>query len=541
MATLPDNANEMFWSKDGNLWSHGRYGKEVTDYMGWIDVALTMQGRVNEINDFVERVRKEGFDRVILAGMGGSSLATYVLDQCLSSKEGLPLLVLDSTDPATILRIEKDGPIGKALVIISTKSGSTAEPNAFCDYLLAKIDKVKGASTGGNFVAITDPGSPFESRASELEFQKIFLNFPDIGGRYSALSYFGLVPAALMGIDLNKLLEPAVQIMDANGPGRKTDQCPAFELGIELGEHCLAGRNKLTFILPESLKSVGLWMEQLVAESTGKEGKGILPVAGEEIAPASHYGHDRVFAYIREGHDKNHLLDTQISALRDAGQPVIDCILNDRYDIGGEFMKWEIATAIAGAVIGINPFDQPNVQESKDITKRYVQMLEDKGSLPPETANCKDDSIEIFGGSGNTLEANFENFFGKVKPGDYICLQAYLTESPKLDGALSKLQAHLRDKFKVACTCGFGPRFLHSTGQFHKGGPNTGHFVQLTQSDEVDVKVPKTKYTFGAFRNAQARGDKDALLTHNRRVIRFELGSDVMGGVDKLDHLAKSK
>lgn len=527
---LPEDFIHRFWAKDGTLWSGGKYGSGLTDFMGWLDVATTMKSRVSELTGFFSEVKAAGFERVVLAGMGGSSLAPLVLEKSLAQSNGLRLAVLDSTDPGTVIHIEHLGPVEKALFVIASKSGSTAEPNAFNDYFYDRVKAVKGDKVGENFVAITDPGSPFEAHAKELGFRKIFLNFADIGGRYSALSYFGLVPAALMGIDVDQLLDRALSVVSAN----QRIGAPAIELGVELGEHAKAGRDKLTFVLPESLKYLGLWLEQLIAESTGKEGRGILPIALETVGRPSAYGKDRVFAYIRPKSATRTATDAHVEPLREAGFPIIDIVLEDLYDIAGEFMRWEIATAVAGSVIEINPFDQPNVQESKDITKKYVKQLEEAGALPDEKPTVSLGDVAVFGADGTTIEAAVTSFLQAVKPGDYVCLQAYLTEEPDLDEVLAELQAAIRDKFQVPCTCGYGPRFLHSTGQYHKGGPNTGHFIQFSQADGKDAALPGKSYTFGAFRNAQYRGDGDALKAHGRKVMRVELGFAGAGAIERL-------
>jgi transaldolase/glucose-6-phosphate isomerase len=528
--SLPADFIERFWKKDGTLWSNGKYGAGATDFLGWMTVAETMKSRVAELTGFADEVKKAGFERVVLAGMGGSSLAPLVLERSLAQPGGLPLAVLDSTDPETVLRIERLGPVEKALIVVSSKSGSTAEPNAFNDYFYAKIKAIKGDKAGENFAAITDPGSPFDTRAQSLGFRRIFRNFDDIGGRYSALSYFGLVPAALIGIDVDKLLDRAIAVIHENQkPGAS-----AIALGEMLGDQANAGRDKLTFLLPEELKYLGLWLEQLVAESTGKEGKGILPIALESPGTPSEYGKDRVFAYIRPHGSESTFLDMRVGPLREAGYPVIDVFMEDLYDIGAEFMRWEIATAVAGSVIGINPFDQPNVQESKDITKKYVAEVEAKGSLAPESPTVSAAGVSVYNQAGSSVDGALGDFLKLVKPGDYVCLQAYLTEDDVLNEALSHLQANIRDMLCVPCTCGYGPRFLHSTGQFHKGGPNTGHFIQLTQTDKEDTKLPGKQYTFGTFRNAQVRGDGDALRAHQRRVMRIDLGvnpAEVIAGL----------
>ncbi len=535
MAQLPTDCLHKLWNRDSSLWSAGKYGASATDFLGWVDVANQIEPKLAEIEAFVKDVKQAGFERCVLAGMGGSSLAPLVFQTCIPGHDGLPFSVLDSTDPATVLRIEREGPVEKCLFVIASKSGSTAEPNAFNDYFYAQVKEKKGDRAGENFAAITDPGSPFEAHAKQLGFRKIFLNWPDIGGRYSALSFFGMVPAGILGLDLRAMLQSAQGILKSNSQDTPLQEAPAALLGQELGNYALAGKNKLTFLLPDELGTVGLWMEQLVAESTGKEGRGILPIALEKIAPPNHYGSDRVFAFIHQGGPQHVMLGAMVSDLRDAGHPVIEYQLNRREDIAGAMMHFEIATAIAGAVIEINPFDQPNVQESKDITKKYVHELEVNGSLPPETASWQNGDQAVFGQNGGSLEDCLGQFLASVQLGDYICIQAYLTESPELSSALEEFQAGLRDKFHVAVTNGYGPRFLHSTGQFHKGGPNTGHFIQLTQDDQEDVGLPGKTYTFGQFRNAQARGDRDALIVHERRVARFHLGGEPAKAVAHLN------
>lgn len=540
MAALPQDALKKVWNGDSSLWSGGKYGKAATGFLGWVTVAEQMLDRIPEIEQFVADAKAAGFERCVLAGMGGSSLAPLVFRTCLKGEGGLPLEVLDSTDPETVLRIERLGPVDKCLFVVSSKSGSTAEPNAFKDYFHAQIAKTKGDAAGENFAAITDPGSPFEAEAKKLGYRKIFLNWPDIGGRYSALSYFGIVPAALMGLDVRELLERAVAVMKANGPDVLLDDAPAGRLGRALGEHALHGRDKLTFLLPDALATTGLWMEQLTAESTGKEGRGILPIALERAAPADHYGDDRVFVRIDEANSPDASLARIVEGLEKAGRPVIDFPLEDRYDIAAAMMEFEFAIAIAGAVIEINPFDQPNVQESKDITKKYVHEIEVNGSLPPESPTCTEGDLAVYGGEGKSVAECFHTFLAQVTAGDYICLQNYLTESPELSAELENLQAALRDRFKVAVTNGYGPRFLHSTGQFHKGGPNTGHFIQLTKDDLEDAPLPGMNCSFGTFRDAQARGDKDALITHKRRVVRIHLGKSPTRAVAMLTGLVTS-
>ncbi len=519
---------ERFWRKDPSLW--GSHSASAGQWLGWVDAYAKMDARVTEIESFARAAIGDGFERVVLCGMGGSSLAPLVISSVFGEGlPGLPLEVLDSTDPETVLRIEREAPLGKTLFVISSKSGTTAEPSAFDDYFFDKVGSPE------NFVAITDPNSPFAGSATERGFRRVFLNFADIGGRYSALSYFGLVPAALMGVDLRKLLARTKLLMDANlGWG------PAFELGAALGELATSGRDKLTFLTIDRLSSLGLWLEQLLAESTGKEGKGILPVAGEEPGPPSVYGKDRVFVELRLQGENPVSVGVHAAALRDAGHPVIEIELQDPYDLGQEFLRWEIATAVVGTILGIDPFDQPNVQESKDITKRLLKELDEKGSLPDERPCFTKGDVELYGEEcGDSIAEAFTQFLRNSVSGEYICLQAYLPESKTLTAELHKLQALLRNDTHLATTMGYGPRFLHSTGQFHKGGPATGYFIQLTHAPSEDAPIPGQRATWAQFIDAQARGDLEALRSKGRRTLRVHFKGDVLAGLSELTKLVE--
>lgn len=494
----------------------------VAPWLGWIDVASTMLERVAEIEDFVAGVRAEGFTRVVLCGMGGSSLAPLVFSQCVADGSGLPVHVLDLTNPASVLEVEQSGDLSTTLFIVSSKSGTTAEPNAFDAYFWGKVGK------GSQFVAITDPDNPFESAAKARGWRKVFLNFPDIGGRFSALSYFGLVPAALLGIDLTALLERALLA------GRD-----AFELGVSLGEAALVGRNKLTFITPEPLYPLGLWLEQLIAESTGKEGRGILPIAGEHVGSIESYGPDRYFAVIRKVGDD--ALDAASSMFASGGHPVADIHMHDALDVAQEMMRWEIATAIAGAVIGINPFDQPNVQESKDITKKLLGEVERDGALAVTEPALKVGSLAFYTDSfAETGEGVLAEFYKDLAPNDFTAIMAFLPDSSQTTVALRDLQATLRNGLKLATTMGYGPRFLHSTGQFHKGGPNGGFFIQLTGDHPRDAHIPGQRASWGQFVDAQAAGDLEALRQKGRRTLRIHLHGDLATALHELTKVVGS-
>lgn len=525
---------ERFWQKDARLWERPENDPTIVGAMGWIKIAQTMKERIPELQAFAKEIKEAGFERAVLAGMGGSSLAPLVLSEVFYREgKGIKVEILDTTDPDTVLRIQRGGPLEKTLFIIASKSGTTAEPHAFDDYFFDEVSKIK-LNPGENFVAITDPGTEMDNSARARNFRHIFINFADIGGRFSALSYFGMVPAALMELDLEKLLNRAIEVCNEN-EGRPLQECPAFALGTALGTLSTLKIDKCTFWLPKRLEVFGLWLEQLIAESTGKEGKGILPVAGEEPGTPSEYGIDRVFAYLRPNEEDCTYMDARLAPLRDAGKPIVAITINDDYDIAREMMRWELATAVAGSVIGINPFDQPNVQESKDVTKQYIAQVEKEGSLPKIKPDAEADGLQFYGAvKGDNLEELIFGFLGDVKSGDFITLQAYLTESNEMTHCLTKLQEHLRDCTCLATTKGYGPRFLHSTGQFHKGGPNGGHFIQLTKDDHEDVQLPGRHYTFGVFRNAQVLGDNATLEKHGRRVIRIHLGKDPVSAVMKI-------
>jgi glucose-6-phosphate isomerase len=507
---------EAFWAQDAALWPGGS-PEEVGSMLGWIPIVSVMRERIAEIESFAADVQDSGFTRVVLCGMGGSSLAPYVLSKLFPGQpNGLPLHVLDSTHPAWVQEVENGGDLATTLFIVASKSGSTAEPSAFDAYFFDKVGKPE------NFVAITDPGSPFQASAETRGFRKIFLNFPDIGGRFSALSYFGLVPAALLRIDIAELLDRADAIVHGN-----RNFGPAFELGAALGTLAKDGLDKLTFLTTETLEPLGLWLEQLVAESTGKHGTGVLPIAGERAAAPSIYGRDRFFAVLRIAGDDLTDLDIHAEALIEAGHPTVVIELEDAYDVAAEFMRWEIATATAGAVLGINPFDQPNVQESKDVTKKILKSVEEQGDLPARRDGVEQDGLTIHGEAiADNVVEGLAILFHDVAPGSFVTIQAYLHETPAIEAALADLQALIRDELGVATTRGYGPRFLHSTGQYHKGGRNTGVFIQLTDQPTVDAPIPNQTATWRQFVLAQAMGDMEALLSKGRTIASVDLGTD---------------
>ena len=484
------------WAHDPTVWKPDPDTPEIRDRLGWLTVGKAMAQQAKSLTAFAEEVRAE-FQRVVLCGMGGSSLAPEVLWRTFGAKSDYPSLhVLDSTDPRAVRQAEQGAELEKTLFIISSKSGTTQESDSFFRHFWERT-----AGRGSQFVAITDPGTPLEQLAGERRFRRTFLNPPDIGGRYSALSYFGLVPAALIGVDVGTLLHRAHRMAEACAACVPALDNPAAWLGAILGEAALAGRDKATFVLSPGIASFGLWAEQLIAESTGKEGKGILPVADEPLGAPEVYGADRVFVSMTLAGDQDRSVDARLAELEDAGHPVVHLRLDDRLDLGQEFFRWEFATAVAGAVLGINPFDQPNVAESKANTKAVL-----KGRGAP---------------SASASAAELERFLAGIKPGDYLALMAYLPPTPENDRRLAAIRLRLRDRLKVATTLGYGPRYLHSTGQLHKGGPPVGHFLQITDPSSEDVGIPGEPFGFRELEMAQAEGDLQALRGRGRPAIRI--------------------
>jgi transaldolase/glucose-6-phosphate isomerase len=527
------NHNEVakrIWQKDATLWkSDSDNIKIINNSLGWLTVADEMIGVVGDLVEFSESIRENGFEHVMVCGMGGSSLCPEVLARTFGRQSGFPeLLVLDSTDPDVIAALKRRIDVGRCLFVIASKSGSTTEPNVFYKFWYDEVSTLRD-DPGQNFIAITDPGSPLVETAEELKFRRTFLNQPDIGGRYSALSYFGMAPAALMGIDVRRLLEGAAraaQVTDA-----------AFELGETMGESANNGRDKLTLVIDERLETLGLWIEQLIAESTGKEGKGILPVNGERLADPNVYGNDRLFVSISLGQISEGT-KADLGALAAAGHPVIYRELPHIYDLGAEFFNWEFATAVAGWRLGINPFDQPNVQEAKDATKELLTTFSRRGRLDPRNTVASDELITIYGpddeAEADSVADALRDQLATIKPGDYIALLNYIEETPEIDRKFQELRTQLRDATRCAVTVGYGPRFLHSTGQLHKGGPPTGVFFQIIANDQADFAIPGEPYTFSILKQAQALGDFRALAKRGRRVIGIDLGDNTLSALDHL-------
>lgn len=525
------------WRRDWTLWKEDDENrKSILDALGWLDLPDKMSGKLDELVEFTSRAKAAGFRHVVHMGMGGSSLAPLAFQKMFEPGEnGLPMTVLDTTDPATILDIERSVPLARTLFIEASKSGTTVESRSFGEYFYHKVKEIKGEEAGDNFAVITDPGSMLDALARERRYRSVFLNFHDIGGRYSALSYFGLVPAALMGIDVREIMAGASNMMKLCGPDTAAGENPGVILGAMLGEMALQGRNKLTFLGPGCLTTLGMWLEQLIAESTGKEGKGIVPVPGEPVGLPEVYGEDRFFVRFHLETEPDEFLDRHVEGLEEAGHPVVTIGMKNRMDIGREFYRWEIATATAGAVLRINPFDQPNVQESKDFTHRLLKQVREEGRLVEGRMDMVEGPVRMYtAGGATTVSQAVSLFLGQAREGDHLVILAYLTENSRVVDGLQAVRVRLRDRLHMATTLEFGPRYLHSTGQLHKGGTDTGLFLLLTCDDAEDMDIPGQPYTFGSLRRAQALGDFEVLRRHRRRVLRIHLDGDAGAGLEAL-------
>jgi len=532
------------WERDASLWTNGDEGK----WLGWLSIVDEQQRSIRRFPNFSLEVKDAGFAHVLLLGMGGSSLCPEVMSKSFGKIEGFPELhVLDSTDPAQIKTLENKIDPANTLFIVSSKSGSTLEPNIFKQYFFERVRQVVGDDEVGNrFIAITDPGSKLRQEAENDRFRKIFLGVSSIGGRYSALSDFGLAPAAAMGVDVAKFLDRTHEMVEVCGADISARNNPGVILGAVLGVAHNQGRDKITIIASPGIHDLGAWLEQLLAESTGKNGKGSVPVDREPPTSPEVYGDDRVFVYLRLDDDGNATQDAAIEAIESAGQPVVRIAVADVYHLGQEFFRWEIATAVAGSIIGINPFDQPDVEASKMATRKLTGEYEQSGSLPAETSIFEGDGIKLFADERNakalneaasesSLHGYLKAHLDRLAARDYFALLAYVEMNDDHETSLQSMRRAVRDRRRAATCLGFGPRFLHSTGQAYKGGPNTGVFLQITCDDAVDVPVPGQKYTFGVVKAAQARGDFEVLAERGRRALRVHLGANVSGGLAKLE------
>jgi len=535
---------KRLWDRDASLWT----GDDESKWLGWLDIVQEQLSQQDQLQKLAKETHTRGFEHILLLGMGGSSLCPEVLRMTFGRIPQFPTLhVLDSTDPAQVKSFEHQIDIAKTLFIVSSKSGSTLEPNIFKQYFFERTKQTVGATkAGAHFIAITDPGSKMQQVAEADHFLHIFFGRPSIGGRYSALSNFGMVPAAAMGLDTKKFLSRAAEMVRACGPSVNVEENPGAALGIILGTAAKAGRDKVTIVTSPGVSDLGAWLEQLLAESTGKIGKGIIPVDRESLASPDVYGTDRVFVYVRLETGVDAEEEARVAAIEKAGHPVVRITMADTYDLGAQFFQWEIATAVAGAIIGINAFNQPDVEASKIATRDLTSAYEKTGSLPAEEPVLEDSGIKLFtddknaaelaksAGNDKSLAGYLKAHLGRVKAGDYFAVLGYIQMNAEHEHDLQTIRLAVRDKKHVATCLGFGPRFLHSTGQAYKGGPNLGVFLQITCDDAVELPVPGQKYTFGIVKAAQARGDFQVLAERGRRALRVHLGSNLKAGLATL-------
>lgn len=540
------------WEKDPSVWkSEASHQQSISSRLGWLDIVNADDAFYAPLYALRREVQARGYKHALLLGMGGSSLAAEVMRQSFGVQPGFPdMLVLDTTDPQAIRLATETIDLDNTLFIVSTKSGTTSETISHYKYYYSLVQERKGDQAGEQFCAVTDAGSIIEAAALDKKFKYLFLNPEDIGGRYSVLSYFGLVPAAIMGLDLDKLLASARRMVTASERNVPVHSNPAAWLGVVMGYLAEQGRDKVSLICSPQISSFGLWAEQLIAESTGKEGRGIVPVANVIPTDPRDFDDDRLFVYLRLEKAARHL-DAQVNELKTAGQPVITLKLDDPYDLGGEFFRWEMATAVAGHLLQINPFDQPNVQESKTNTKRLLDYIKAHGDLPEEKPVVEDGGLKLYaddktiktlrrivdqrgfdyGELVNLLLAHMS----QARSGEYIAIMAYLAPTERHNELLESIRQELRHATMRAVTLGYGPRFLHSTGQLHKGGSNHGVFIQITVDNYEQIPIPGDPYDFMLLKRAQAQGDLEALQSKNRRIIRFHLPEgSISAGLERL-------
>jgi transaldolase / glucose-6-phosphate isomerase len=534
------------WAGNAHLWT----GTDEAKWLGWLNIVGEQQKRIAALSTLADDVQRAGLTHLLLLGMGGSSLGPEVLGETFGRQPGWPrFYMLDSTDPAQIQAIERVVNLGKTLFIVSSKSGSTLEPNIFLDYFFERVGAVRDKDkAGAHFIAVTDPGSPLERRANELRFTCVFHGAPSIGGRYSVLSKFGLVPAAAMGLDVRRLLETTRTMQRSCGADVPPSENPGVQLGVAMGVAATCfGRDKVTIIASPGIADFGAWLEQLLAESTGKQGGGLVPLAGEPLTVPEGYGNDRFFAYLELNGQVDPSQRQAVEALERAGHPVAKISVKDVWHIGQEFFRWEIATAVAASIIGIDPFNQPDLEASKDKTHALTDAYEKSQRLPEEQPVFRENGVALYADlrnasqldRHNTLAGYLKSHFGRVhaggKSGDYVALLAYIERNASHTRALTAMRTHIRDKTRAATCLGFGPRFQHSTGQAYKGGPNSGVFLQVTCDDPADIDVPGHSYSFGVVKAAQASGDLAVLVERDRRTLRVHL-KHVDAGLEELSH-----
>ena len=535
------------FAKDPYVWKSGEEETSaIRNRLGWLNIEDFIK-RADEIIDFANEIKNEKFGFVVLLGMGGSSLCPEVVRETFGSKKGYPqLIMLDNTDPAAIKHVESQIDLSKTLFIVASKSGTTTETLSFDHYFYNLLKESGLDNPGRQFIAITDEGTSLQDEAGERNFRKVFTNPEDYGGRYSALSYFGLVPMALIGVDIREILHNAHQMEIGSGAFIPSESNPAVSLGTTIGINAALGRNKVTFVLSDSISAFGYWVEQLIAESTGKEGKGILPVEGEILGQPGLYSNDRIFVYLHAGNDEKQKDERKLNALHKAGHPVIRIDMKNKLALGAEFFRWELATATAGKIINVNPFNEPNVAESKKNSKDLLNEWKDKGDFGDGDPALSQNGISIYYNTetdwapkGKSLSA-FMNSYAKLATApDYLAMLAYFLQTPKREKLLQQIRMKLRNKLKVAATLGYGPRYMHSTGQLHKGGPNTGVFIMFTYEAEEDIPIPGKEYGFATLQRAQALGDFRSLNDKKRRVIRVHLGKDIEQALKKINESIK--
>jgi len=547
-ATLEDwkknDKVKRLWARDASLWTN----KDEGNWLGWLGIVDEQIAHNADFKKIADEIHNAGFTHLVLLGMGGSSLCVEVFGKTFGKKNGYPQVhILDSTDPAQIRTLESKIDIAKTIFIVASKSGTTLEPNIFEQYFYEKVKQSVGAAEAGKrFIATTDPGSRMQKVAESHGFRHIFYGVPSIGGRYSALSNFGMIPAAIQGVDVPKFLDRTEEMVRACASAVPADENPGAILGAILGTLQKSGRDKVTLFASPGISDLGAWLEQLLAESTGKEGKGLIPVDRESIGAPDVYGKDRVFVYMRLEDGADAKQDSAIATLEKAGQPVVRIQVANNYELGQEFFRWEIATAVAGSIIGINAFNQPDVEASKIETRKLTDEYEKSGSLPQETPFFEEKGVKLYSDDKNaaalkqaagkeaTLTAYLRAHMSRLKAGDYFAVLGYIERNEQNRTELQSIREAVRDKKHVATCLGFGPRFLHSTGQAYKGGPNSGVFLQITCDDAADLPVPGKKYTFGIVKAAQARGDFNVLTERGRRALRVHLTGDLTAGLKTL-------
>jgi transaldolase/glucose-6-phosphate isomerase len=529
------------WGRDATLWTGADEGRRL----GWLGTTDDQLAHLDHLRQAADAVRTAGFTHAVLLGMGGTVLGADALARTFGQQPGFPALrVLDSTDPVQIRTVERSIDLARTLFIVSSKSGSTLEPNILKRHFFEAVRNAVGpAEAGRRFVAITDPESKMQYVAEADRFRRIFFGLPSLGGRYATLSDFGIVPAAVMGLDVARLLGQADQMVHSCAASVPVEENPGAVLGVLMGVLARHGRDKVTLVVSPPIRALGTWIEQLLTASLGKAGRGALVVEGEPLGAPDAYGADRLFVYLRLESAPDAAQDAAVGALQAAGQPIVRIAVGEPYDLGAEFFRWQFAAAVAGAVLGINPFDQPDIESAKAAARKHTAEFEKTGALAPETPLREGDGLAVFADAGNagalaagsaTVAGALKAHFGRTRPGDYVALLAFIEMSPAHETELQAIRTLIRDGLKVATTLAFGPRYLHTTGQAHKGGTNAGVFVQITADDAIDVPVPGHKYTFGVVKAAQARGDRQVLAERGRRVVRVHLGRDLTGGLGAL-------